>query len=381
MSLIKDRTAIVGVGTTRFGEMYRDLDPERTPYGLVAEAFKEALEDSGLAKEQIDGLICHRIPSYQRMADVLGIRHPRIVYSFEGQGRMSGVSTLTAVMAVATGQANVVACVYGNVGRSAGAKYGGETETASTRIYDTMYGMTSPGAYVAMMYRRYQHVYGVPDGALAPVAISNRKNAARNPNAVMRTPITYDQYMASRYIVEPLRLFDYCLINDGAVVMIITSAERARDLKKPPAYVAGMASCTDLTNFYTSRDIFETASRDVAERLYRDAGLGPTDVDCAQIYDNFTPTVLFSLENFGYCPRGEAWQWVKDGRIEREGELPVNTAGGHTSESYMQGWALQVEAVRQVRGEAQARQVPNCHVAHYICVSPIVTSYILHDQP
>jgi acetyl-CoA acetyltransferase len=379
MLSILDRTAIAGVGTTRFGAMYRDLDPERSPYELVVEAFREALEDSGLVKEEIDGLVCHRIPSYQRMADVLGINHPRIVYSFEGQGRMSGVSLQTAVMAVATGQANVVACVYGNVGRSAGAKYGGEVESSSTKIFDTMYGMTSPGAYVAMMYQRYQYLYGVPDGALAPVAMNNRKNGALNPNAVMQTPITYEEYMASRFIVEPLRLFDYCLINDGAVVIIVTSAERARDLKKPPVYVAGVASCTDLTNFYTSTDIFQTASQDVANRLYKATGFGPKDIDCAQIYDNFTPTILFSLENFGYCPKGEAWQWVKDGRIELGGELPINTAGGHTAESYMQGWGLQVEAVRQLRGEGGARQVPNCHIVHYICVSPIVTSYILHN--
>jgi acetyl-CoA acetyltransferase len=379
MSAFLDRTAIVGVGTTRFGAMYRDLDPERSPYQLVVEAFREALEDSGLVKEDIDGLVCHRIPSYQRMADVLGIRNPRILYSFEGQGRMSGVSVQTAVLAVASGLANVVACVYGNNGRSAGAKYGGGVDPASTAIYDTMYGMTSPGAYVAMMYQRYQHTYGVPDGALAPIAMNNRKNGALNPNAVMQKPITYDEYMAARFIVEPLRLFDYCLINDGGVVVIVTSAGRARDLRQPPVYVAATATCAELTNFYTSADCFHDASQDVARRLYGAAGIRPEEVDCAQIYDNFTPTVLFSLEGFGYCPKGEAWQWVRDGRIELGGELPINTAGGHTAESYMQGWALQVEAVRQLRGEAGARQVPDCRVAHYICVSPIITSHLLHN--
>jgi acetyl-CoA acetyltransferase len=240
-----------------------------------------------------------------------------------------------------------------------------------------MYGMTSPGAYVAMMYRRYQYLYGVPDGALAPLAINNRKNGALNPNAVMQAPITYETYIAARFIAEPLRLFDYCLINDGGVVFIVTSAERARDLRKPPVYVTATAATADITNYYTSDDFFYTACRDVADRLYPAAGIGPKDVDCAQIYDNFTPTILFSLEAFGFCPRGEAWQWVKDGRIELGGQLPVNTSGGHTAESYMQGWALHVEAVRQLRGEAGERQVPGCEVAQYICASPIVTSHIL----
>jgi acetyl-CoA acetyltransferase len=374
---LRDRTAIVGVGTTAFGALYRNLDPERTAYELAAEAFRNALDDAGLKKEDVDGIVGARVPSYARMADVLGLRHPRIVNTYEGSGRMSGVALQTAVMAITTGQANVVACIYGNNGRSVGARYGGDAPAESTAIYDAMYGMTSPGAYVAMMYRRYQYLYGVPDGALAPLAINNRKNGALNPNAVMQAPITYETYMAARFIAEPLRLFDYCLINDGGVVFIVTSAERARHLRKPPVYVTATAATGDITNFYTSDDFFYTACKDVADRLYPAAGLGPKDVDCAQIYDNFTPTILFSLEGFGHCPRGEAWRWVKDGRIELGGELPVNTSGGHTAESYMQGWALHVEAVRQLRGEAGERQVPDCEVVQYICASPIVTSHIL----
>jgi acetyl-CoA acetyltransferase len=228
-----------------------------------------------------------------------------------------------------------------------------------------------------MMYRRYQYLYGAPDDALAPLAINNRKNGALNPNAVMQKPISYDEYMAARFIAEPLRLFDYCLINDGGVVFIVTSAERARDLRQPPVYVTATAATADITNFYTSDGFLYGACKDVADRLYPAAGVGPKEIDCAQIYDNFTPTILFSLEGFGHCPRGEAWQWVRDGRIELGGELPVNTSGGHTAESYMQGWALHVEAVRQLRGQAGPRQVPNCELVQYICASPIVTSHVL----
>lgn len=379
LDAIRDRTAIVGVGTTAFAQRYRELDPELTAYELAVEALTNALDDAGLTNKDVDGLITARVPSYARMADVLGLRHPRFVNGLEGSGRMSGVALQTAVMAVTTGMAEVVACVYGNNGRSAGARYGGEEGGESTAIYDTMYGMTSPGAYVAMMFRRYQYLYGAPDDALAPLAINNRKNAALNPNAVMQKPITYQEYMASRYIAEPLRLFDYCLINDGGVAFIVTSAERARDLRKPPVYVSATAATGDLTNYYTSEDFFFAACSDVAKRLYPAAGITPSDVDSVHIYDNFTPTILFSLEGFGFCPRGEAWQWVKNGRIELSGELPVNTSGGHTAESYMQGWALHVEAVRQLRGEAGDRQVPNCGVAQYMCAAPIVTSHILRN--
>ena len=268
LKAIRDGAAIVGVGTTAFGRRYRQLDPELTPYELAVEALTNALDDAGL----------------------------------EGSGRMPGVALQTAVMAVTTGMAEVVACVYGNNGRSTGARYGGEEGGQSTAIYDTMYGMTSPGAYVAMMFRRYQYLYGAPDDGLAPLAINNRNNGALNPNAVMQKP----SHMTSTW-------------------------RRA---------------------------------------------LSPNRCNCWTITSSKTEGSR-SLEGFGFCPRGGAWQWVKDGRIELAGELPVNTSGGHTAESYMQGWALHVEAVRQLRGEAGDRQVPNCEVAQYICGAPIVTSHIL----
>ena len=376
---IRDKTAIVGIGGTDFGALYRERDASRTQYDLAAQAFAAALDDAGLDKTAIDGLICVRVPDYQRLATMLGLPSLRLVNSLEGTGRMAGVALQYAVAAIVAGQADTIAVVYGNNGRSASAQYGGGFDRSSPDAYDAMYGMTSPGASVALMYRRHQHEFGTTDDALAAVAMNNRKNGALNDKAVYRTPITRDDYFSSRYIAEPLRLYDYCIINDGGVAFIVTRADRARDLRQPPAYVAATYSATELTNFYAVRDYFYGACQDVAKRLYPAAGISPSDVDCAQVYDNFTPTVLFSLEGFDHCPRGESGSWVQDGRIELGGELPVNTSGGHTAESYMQGFGLTIEAVRQVRGQAGARQVPDCEVVQYICASPIVNAHILHN--
>jgi acetyl-CoA acetyltransferase len=374
---LRDKTAIVGVGNTAFGAMYRDLDPERTSYELAADAFKQALDDSGLKKSDIDGLICVRVEEYQRMTDYLGLRHVRLVNGLEGSGRMAGVALQYAVMAIATGQCETVAVVYGNNGRSAGATYGGGTNPASTVAYDSMYGMTSPGAYVSHMFRRHMHEFGTTEDALAALAVNNRKNGAKNPNAVFQKEISHEEYMQARYIAEPLRLFDYCIINDGGVALIVTTAEKAKTLNQPPAYISATYTTTDLTNFYTSKDCFYTACKDVADRIYKAADISRDEIDVAQVYDNFLPTILFSLEGFGFCERGEAGKFVQGGRIELDGDLPINTSGGHTSESYMQGFALTVEAVRQLRGQAGDRQVPNCDVVQYICASPIVNSHIL----
>lgn len=371
--------AIVGVGQTDHRALYQERGVRRDAYALAAEALRLAIADAGLAKHDIDGLFLSRL-SYGRCADVLGIHTPHFVQELEGSGRMSGVALQNAVALVASGQAEVVACVYGNNGRSVQMKYGGEGAaegSADTAGYDSMFGMTSPGAYVSLMYQRYRHLYGAPDNALAPLAMNNRHNATKNPIAVFQSEISEQDYLASRFIAEPMRLYDYCIINDGGVASIVTSLERAKDLPSTPVRVAATAGIAELTNFYTSKDFFYNVGAEVAERVYRLSGLGPGDVDVLEVYDNFLPTILFSLEGFGYADRGKAWRWIRDHDIGYDGDRPMNTSGGHTAESYMQGWALHVEAVNQIRGTAGDRQVRNAQVAHYICVAPITTSHIL----
>jgi acetyl-CoA acetyltransferase len=380
---IKDRVAVAGVGNTAFGALYRDLDAERSTYELGAQAFVAALEDSGLSKDEVDGVLVCRIPDYGRMCDVLGIRHPRFVNVIEGGGRQASLTLQYAALAIAAGQADVVACIYGNNGRSVGARYGGGegAPRSETGISDAAYGMTSPGAAVAHMFRRHQHLYGTKEETLGHLAINNRLNAASNPNAVMRDPITMDDYLNSRYIAEPLRLLDYCLINDGGVCIILTSAERARSLRKPPVTLHAWAMAGDFDHQYTVDDLFYTPLQMVARDMLASSDIGLADIDVAEIYDNFTPTLLFTLEGLGFCGRGESGDWVTPARIARDGQLPLNTSGGHTSESYMQGWALLAEAVRQVRGECGERQVADCKTALYACAAPISSAIIFRGEP
>jgi acetyl-CoA acetyltransferase len=322
-----------------------------------------------------------RVPSYIRMAQVLGMRDLSVVKSFEGSGRFSGIMINTAAAMVHAGMAQTIACIYGNDGRSTGARYGGEEGGGSeTLIFDTPYGMTSPGAQVAMMWQRYQHDYGAPREALAHLAINNRSNAALNPSAVMRDPLTMEDYERARYICEPLKLFDYCLINDGAVCIIVTTAERARDLKKPPVYISAAAMAGDVSDQYAVDDFFYNPLQRMASEIYPAAGISPADLSFANLYDNFTPTILFTLEGMGLAPRGEAARWVTPERIARVGgEMPLNLSGGHTSESYMQGMGHLAECVRQLRGECGERQVANPHHALYTCAAPLCCATIFHN--
>ncbi len=373
----RDKVAIVGVGNTPYGEMYRTRDPLRTPYSLGRDAFKKALDDSGLTKDDIDGVIVFRIPNYAKMCMILGLQHPRITYPIPGQGRMAGAALQLAAMAIHTGMASTVACIYGNDGRSAGAMYGAEVEAEGFESYGSPYGMTSPGAPVAMMWQRYMHEFNVGEDVMGSLAITLRHHASLNPDAVMRKSLTIEEYLKARYVCYPLRLFDYCMINDGGVCIILTNAERARNCKNPPVYITATAQVDAHAPYHFSPTYHRELMKVVADEVYRSACVGPGDIDCLQVYDNFLPVVLFTLEGFGFCRKGTAAQWIQGGRTAIGGELPVNTSGGQCSESYMQGWGLLVEAVRQLRGQCGSRQVEGCEVVQFIIAGPITTSHIL----
>jgi acetyl-CoA acetyltransferase len=229
------------------------------------------------------------------------------------------------------------------------------------------------------MFQRHMHLYGTTTRQLAEVSVAFRHHACLNPDAVMKQPITIDDHEAARPIVEPLRLLDYCLINDGAVCLILTTKERARDLKKKPVMLSGFGAREAYTNASLSNfdiDFWHGQVQDAGGQAYGMAGVGPADVDALMCYDNFSPTVLFSLEGLGFCGRGESGPYVEGGTLKVGGKLPTNTDGGHLSNSYMQGWALNVEAVRQVRGECGGRQVPNAQVVQFIATTPCTRTII-----
>jgi acetyl-CoA acetyltransferase len=225
-------------------------------------------------------------------------------------------------------------------------------------------------------------LYGTTPDQLGRVSKTFREHARLNSAAVMRTPFTLAEYHASRYICEPLHLLDYCLINDGGVALILASAERARDLARTPVYLRGYGMATALAgSTFPPDDFWREPMRKAAAKSFRMAGVNREDMSALMIYDNFTPTVLFSLEGFGYCREGESGPFVAEGHLALGARYPTNTSGGHLSESYMQGWALNVEAVRQVRGGCGARQVHNCPLAHYMAAAPVVTSIIYGREP
>lgn len=366
---LRNQAAIIGVGNTAYGSF-----PETDEYGLAATAFRNAVADCGIDKNAIDGLLVCRIPYYGRMGEVLGL-DPRWTLTMPPHGRMSGMGIIEAATAVAAGHANYVALLYANIGRSRRVNYGGEEAPS---VWDA-FGFTSPGAAHALMFRRHMEKFGTTTRQLAEVSVAFRGHAGLNPDAVLRTPITIDDHEAARPIVAPLRLLDYCLINDGAVCIIVTSAERARDFRKPPVMISGFGgkesfTASSISNF--DIDFWYPAVRQSGEASYAMAGLSRDDVDALMVYDNFSPTVLFSLEGLGFCKQGESGGFVEGGTLALGGALPTNTDGGHLSNSYMQGWALNVEAVRQLRGECGARQVPDCNVVQYVQATPCTRSII-----
>ena len=375
---IADRTAIAGVGMSRLGRGLPD-----SPLRLAAAAFKAALADAGLAREHVDGLSINLGwplgVDYDRIAETFGL-DIRYVNQTWTHGRFVTVSLQHAAMAVSAGLADCVACITGCSFTQQQGLLGGDLDHEGTRedggthAENHPYGISAPMGGAAIAWRRYMHRYGAAPASLGAVPMSIRAHAQANPQAVMRKTLTLEDYMASRFVIEPLRLYDCCLVTDGAACVLLTSAERARDLAQPPVYLSGMQGIRGGRGEFVfgppglginQQDTGVRTPRDIDLEAYRMAGVERSDVDAFYTYDAFAPAVLFALERFGFCGQGEAADWVQHGRIGPGGELPVNTSGGLLSEAHVSGWNSIVELTRQLRGACGERQVPNAQVAQW----------------
>lgn len=362
--------AVVGIGHTDWvGDWARARAGERpaNSYGYALRAFNEALRDSGLGRADIQGLIAGPTTAYERLGEVLGI-DPRW-----GDQADAVLSVVQAAMAIETGLADVVAVVYGNDQRTAGTQYGGPQAMGGdaflSYVYHAPWGMTSQGALYAMTFQAYKQARGFTEAELGEVAVAQRGWSSMNPNAIMRKRISIEDYMASHYVCEPLHLFDYCLINDGGVALILAEAERAKAICANPVYIEGIGR-SDLNRGATSleprlTEFYLPAQQQAAARSYDMAGVGPEDIDVLQVYDSFSVHVPLALEGYGYCRVGDAGRFLREDGLGPGQRLPTNTGGGHLSETYMQGWAHQIECVRQLRGGLGDRQVPDCRRVHY----------------
>ena len=354
---LKDRVAIIGVGTTRQGTI-RGKDGNE----IAVDAFKLALDDAGLEKGDIDGLLTCRsfgdLGVDTQIAPMLGLNP---LYSATLDYGTCNFSLHLAAMIIAAGFAHTVACVYGTNQRSNRNRFAG----TSAPDYTAAHGFFNIAGPASMALRRHMHEYGTTEEQMAAIALTERAHASLNPLAVMRDPLTKDDYLNSRYIVAPLHLLDMCLITDGGACLIVTSAERARDMRHPPVYLMGMAENTSLRDFQNDDQLMRPFIQTVADQIYPAAGISREDVDVLYIQDPTSVWVLQMLEWYGFCEVGEGGAFIQDGRIGLNGELPLNTNGGQLSESYMWGWLHLPEAVRQLRGQAGPRQVEGAEVAQY----------------
>jgi acetyl-CoA acetyltransferase len=293
-----------------------------------------------------------------RLGEALGI-DPAYTGSMTMGGGTAGALVQMAALAVNAGMANYVACVFGDAARSGGSRFNRASGWGDSW---GIWGMYAAAANSAVAASRHMALYGTTSRHLAEVAVACRRHASMNPEAVMRKPITIEDHQNSRWVVEPFHLLDCCLISDGGVCIIVTTPERAKDLKKKPVLISGMGQAYTTQNLEREDWWYVPLQKEALSRAFTMAGLTAKDVDVAQLHDNFTMSVLLWLEHAGFCGVGEAGSFVEGGRIQLGGELPVNTAGGNLSESYMEGWLHIVEGVRQMRGECGERQVKGAEV-------------------
>jgi acetyl-CoA acetyltransferase len=379
-NLLADRAAVVGFGHTTYGK--RGEHAGRGHASLVVEAVENACDDAGISPAEIDGYASYSGDPTDAGLLASGFGAERLRFTgmgWGGGGGAMGGAFMYAAMAVAMGQANYVAVTRGII-QSPMARFGG-----TGRAVPRFPGLQTPGQSFALAARRHMHVYGTKVEHFAEVAINARLNAANNPDARFREPITFDDHQSSRMIADPLRMLDFCMESDGGACVILASTERARDLRQPLVTVAGAAMGAPWRwgggmfggNNMKAEDFASAGQRTIAEDLYGNAGMGPSDVDVAMIYDHFTPMVLMGLEDFQFVPKGESGPFVEDGNIRLGGSLPVNTHGGNLAEVYLHGMTHVFEGVRQLRGTSP-NQVDGAEVALVVAgSSPAPSSAML----
>ncbi len=381
--VIKDKTAVAGIGQTAFGKGLPD-----TELSLACQAISIALDDAGIHPSEVDGLASFTMEPNREVDVARAVGLGDITFfSQVGFGGGAGCGVVgQAAMAVATGQCNVAVAWRA---RKRADKASRPWSQAQGRIADNWqwtrpFGIIRPVDEIAMLTRRYMHEYGATRDHLANIAIAFRKHAARNPASTMgHKPLTREDYMNARWISEPLCLFDNCLETDGGLAIVITSAERARDLAHPPALIHSFAQGLPpqhqtMTNYFTD-DPLRGPAWTAAQRMWEMADVSPADVKVAQLYDAFSPLIILSLEGYGFCKRGEGGPYTDDGNIELGGRLPVNTSGGGMSEAYVHGFNLVLEGVRQIRGTSTA-QVDGADVSLVTSGEGVPTSAIIFTK-
>ena len=364
---LKNKVAIVGAADTEVGVV-----PHLSATQLYVKAAKLALDDAGITKNDIDGLITCVSFAEPIMYHAEMIAEYMQIFPRYCMTAPSGGGTTLAIMhhaasAIATGMCHTVLITMAD-SQLSGLSRDKAIEAmagAGHPQFERPYGAPIP-AFYALLARAHEHTYGTTAAQRAAVAVACRKHASMNPAAQMRKPITVDDVLNSRMIADPLHLLDCSLVSDGGAAIIMTSAERARDFKPKPVYLLGTGEGHSHEHISQALSLTTSAAKEAGARAFAMAGLAPKDIDVAELYDCFTPVVIIELEDLGFCPKGEGGRFVEGGRIELGGELPINTHGGllsHCHPGHPGSMFSITEAVRQLRGECGPRQVKDAKIS------------------
>lgn len=375
------QAVIAGIGRTAFSR-----NSGRTTLGMAAEACRVACADAGLAPGEVDGIGCFGVgdtPRSMEVAYALGRDGTRLNLDLAGGGHNSPLLVAQAMLAIEAGTCESV-LVYRSLNGRSGVRFGsasGNQEVGGSLQFGAPHGYMVPPQWFALWARRHMAEYGTTEDDLGAVAVTFRRHAAANPHALLRTDLSYEDYLAGRWIAEPFRLFDCALEADGAVALLLTTAERARDLRQPPIRALASEAYMGAGGYVDAwRDMTRMYSAVAGPRLWDKSGVKPADIDVACLYDCFTYTALCTTEDFGFCAKGEGGAFYRDGRATYGGEVVINPHGGLLSEGYIHGFNHHFEAVLQLRGEAGTRQVEDAALALVSGGGPAYGSAILYAR-